>query len=144
MYFTNQDLAAELTTVNLTRVTGGDTIDYDVVNNARANAEALVNSYLNGRYPVPFEGEIDPIVKKISIDLAIVNLYENDRITGILPDTVKYRRNNAIALLEKLQKGDIIMQNYAASKNAPPAIYSNAKEKRIFNKDLLDDFIASV
>lgn len=143
-YSTNDDLLKEITTAELARLTGdrtGQNIDTDKTDYARSNADGLIDAYLYGRYNIPFEGPIDPVIKKLSIDLTISNLYEYYYKNSTIPTTIVWRRLNALKLLKDIQEGCVSLQNLSAGTNAPPPIVCNKSEDdRIFNDDVLDEF----
>ncbi len=143
-YSTDEDLLNEFTNEELARITGdstGQTIDSDRLSYARSNADALIDSYLYGRYNVPFQSPIDPIIKKMSLDLTVVNLYEYAYRNTILPNAVSWRKIYAMKLLKDLQSGIVSLQNVTSGVNAPPPIISNKSGgERYFDKEAMDKF----
>lgn len=140
-YSTDADLLLEFSEEELARLTGdatGAEFSEERTAHARLNADAMIDSYLVGRYPVPFTAPIDPIIRKISIDLTIGNLYETAYRNSAFPATVLWRRLNAQRLLKEIQRGEAFLLNYTASSTAPPAILTNNRSGRDFTDELLD------
>lgn len=143
-YSTNDDLLNEYSESELAILTGdptGQTINEDRLDYARNNAEALINAYLYGRFEVPFTGEINPIIKKISVDITVANLYEIAYSRTSVPSTITWRKINAVKMLKDLQAGTVSLTGSNPTVNAPPPFISNkTNSDRIFNDDILDSF----
>lgn len=99
---TPREILIQLTDDNDT----GD-IDTNVVDWAIAKAEATIDAYNNGRYPVEIpDGEVPPFIKSIATDIAVWHLYKRKLILTI-PDSLQKCYDHAIKWLEKGQKGEI-------------------------------------
>ncbi len=138
------DLLKEFKADELAMLTGdpaGQQINVVRVDYARELAEAVINSYLYGRWFA--EGEVPPdmLLRKLSVDLTVYNLFEFCYARTEVPTTIIWRRANAFELLKKLQAGDIaLISLYGATEN-PPAIRTNKKyKKRTFDEDLLNKY----
>ncbi|MBI5325026.1 MAG: DUF1320 domain-containing protein [Ignavibacteriae bacterium] len=146
-YSTIEDLLNEYSESELAVLTGdptGQTINEDRIDYACGNAEALIDAYLYGRFDVPFTGEINPIIKKISVDLTINNLYEIAYSRTTVPSTITWRKINAVKMLKDLQSGLVSMTGSSPGVNAPPPIISNKTENdEIFDDELLDQFFGN-
>jgi phage gp36-like protein len=70
-----------------------------------ADAESTVNAYLGSRYTLPLVPE--PIITKITTDLAIYDMCV-DRLPRV-PEWMQGRYDRAIATLEKLRDGSMIL-----------------------------------
>jgi phage gp36-like protein len=90
--------------VQLTDDEGFGAVDQGRVDEAIASADAEVDAYCGGRYSVPFS-TVPEIVKKISVDIAVYNLYS--RRLEEAPDVRKERYRSAIRQLEGVAKGNI-------------------------------------
>ena len=106
MYCTEADLLKQISEAELISLTddeaSGAIVD-EVVNRAIADADAEIDTYCVSRYTVPFE-TVPDIIRKISVDIAIYNLYARRRGA---PDDRKDRYTNAIRFLEAVSKGDV-------------------------------------
>lgn len=130
-YSTDNDLLAEFTTSDLARLTGdpsGVTIDYDRIEHARADADSIINGYLVGRYPLPLEEPLDPLIIKLSVDLTVVHLFEFAYSKGTMPNTVVWRRINALKVLKDLMNGSAgLMLNPVPNLNSGKVICSKER-----------------
>lgn len=76
-----------------------------VVAKAINEATTLVDAYIGKRYTLPLLS-VPPVLRMISIDLSIYNLYE--RLTEMnVTDGMKLRYNNAVSLLKQIAAGDL-------------------------------------
>lgn len=143
-YFEINDLLLEMSEADLARLTGDSTgaeVNEERIEYAQNMAEAIINSFLAGRYNVPFTDEVDIIIKKLSMDLTVYNLYEYAYSKSVIPDTVITRRLNALLLLKQLQTGEIHILSLKPGTNAPPPIFSNKSENdKEFSDELLDTY----
>lgn len=101
-YATAQDMIdrfgeAELT--QLTDRTGAGVIDAAVLGRALDDADSEIDGYLTARYALPL-ATVPPLLTRVAVDLARFQLF-GDRIT----ESVKTRRDNAVALLQSIAKG---------------------------------------
>ncbi len=137
------DLLKEFNYDELAKLSGdssGQLINEERINYAINNADAVIDSYLYGRYIIPLTEPVDNIIRKISVDLAIFHLYEYIYRYGSVPASTTWRRINAFKMLKDIQKGDLILQ-LAESVFPPPPIISNKRFKdRIFKSEFLKKF----
>lgn len=143
-YSTINDILSEMSQSELARLTGdpqGEEINEERVNSAIFYADTLIDASLIGRYDVPFEGDVDPLISKISLDLSLGNLYEFAYSKTAIPLTIYKRKQNAMDLLKELQHGKVNLLTSAPGTSSPPLIVSNkSKVKRIFDDDKLNIF----
>ncbi len=143
-YSSDEDLLKEFSESDLAVLTGdstGTTINTDRTAYARNNADTMIDSYLHGRFDVPFIEEINPIIKKISVDLTIALLFEIAYCKTTVPSTITWRRINALKMLKDIQAGLVSLTRTTPATDAPPPIISNKNgSERIFSDDLLDTF----
>lgn len=134
-----EKLLPKETLIQLTDDEGVGTINNDRVGEAIVQADSEINSYCGGRYNVPFAA-VPAIVKKISVDIAIYNLYS--RRAEEMPQTRTDRYKNAVRQLELIAKGSISI----GIDPAPPASTQNSNSvqaegnERTFTKDSLKDY----
>ncbi|MFA6571081.1 MAG: DUF1320 domain-containing protein [Bacteroidota bacterium] len=143
-YSADTDLLKEMSESELARLTGdstGEEINTDRTAYARTNADALIDSYLFGRFNVPFTGTIDPIIQKISVDLTVSNLYDYAYGRSSVPSTLVWRKINAVKLLKDIQAGMVALTSADNDSQLPPPIISNKNANdRFFNDELMDQF----
>lgn len=109
------------------------------VDEAIAQADAEIDSYCGGRYAVPF-ATVPDICRKISVDIAIYNLYS--RKVETTPETRSERYKNAIRQLEGISRGTIsIGEDPEPDAPTESSIKtSKTSDDRIFNSDTLSGF----
>jgi len=103
-YCTQSDILDQMDDDVLIQLTDDDdegTVDGDKVTRAVANADAEIDGYCGVRYSVPFAAVPD-IIRAISVDIAIFNLYARRR--GATP-AVRDRYDDRIAFLKNVAKG---------------------------------------
>ena len=105
-YSTYEDLVATIGEDELTRLTGGTEPDLDKINNAIKNADCLIDAYTFGKCSID-EANIPDLIRKISVDLALVILSENYYHFSELSNTMIRKRRDSISLLQELSKGKI-------------------------------------
>jgi phage gp36-like protein len=120
MYCTIDDIKQQIPEEVIVQLTDDDNqgvIDEAKVNDAIANADALIDGYCSGRYVVPFV--VAPaIIKPLAMDLAIYNLYA--RRVETMPDVRDKNRSNAIKLLADISKGAVKLGEVAATTPVQP------------------------
>lgn len=137
MYSTDDALLLEFPIELLEEITGGTSFDTDKTALARERADDLIDSFLKIKYDVPLESPVPPIIEKISVDLTVAMLCESKRMTGFMPETVLFRKQRAIELLDDIAKGKLILSSAGSSS----ALISNVGTNHdIFPDDILDDF----
>ncbi len=144
-YSTDADLLLEFSESELAILTGdptGTTIDQDRVDFARLNADRTIDTYLWGVYNVPFvEEAVTPLIRKLSVDLTIVYLYEIAYKNSSLSNAIVWRRIYAFKMLKDLRDGKITIIDIEHGTNPPETILSNKTDnQRIFSDDVLDKF----
>ncbi len=97
-----QRLITERTVIQLTDDENLGTVNLARVAGAIDQADAEIDSYCGGRFRVPFV-IVPDIVKKMSVDIAIYNLYS--RRVEEMPEVRTDRYKNAIRQLEGISKG---------------------------------------
>jgi phage gp36-like protein len=97
-------------------------------------ADTLIDGYLSGRYTVPFT-TVPSLVKQLSIDLTVCNLYGRHRESDP-PDGISQKRKDAVKTLEAI-KGETI--NLPGESIREPGVVKTNKtaEDRLFSDELL-------
>lgn len=133
-------LIPEETLIQLTDDEGYGITNQTRIDEAIAQADAEIDSYCGGKYSVPFAAPAPDIIKKISVDIAIYNLYS--RRVEVIPETRTERYKNAIRQLEGISKGVIsIGEDPAPSAPAEGGVKTNkTNDDRTFTKDKLEGF----
>lgn len=137
-YSSDSDLTKEISSAELAKLTGdpsGVMIDTNRTAHSRANADAIIDAYLSGIYTVPFTDTVPTIIKKLSIDLTLSNLYENAYQLSSVPYTMVVVKANAIRLLKDIQKGyAAVIGREKLSPAASPVISNKDASTRQFDE----------
>lgn len=96
---------------------------YINVLNAIANAETMINSYISGRYDLPF-ATVPDLIRNMAVSQTIVNLYERNH-EAVMPEAMIARSKAIVKTLEGLQKGTITLPGIV--KSVPDAEYMTNK-----------------
>jgi len=142
MYCTVTDikrLLPEELLIQLTDDEHTETVNQTRVNEAIASADAVIDSYCGTKYAVPFS-TVPDIVKALSIDISIYNLYS--RRVEEIPETRADRYKNAIGQLKDIAKGVISIGEDpapAASSEGSPETNKTTSD-RIFTRATLGGF----
>ena len=142
MYSTLTDIKKLIPEESIIQLTDDENlgeINQSRVDEAIAQADAEIDSYCGGKYSVPFTTAPD-IVKKISVDIAIYNLYS--RKVEEIPETRAERYKNAIRQLEGISKGIIsigeAVEPTPATQGGPET--NKTESDRIFTRDKLGGY----
>lgn len=142
MYASVDDITHQLDDAVLTQLTDDDgSGDYGhlVVVRAIEDADSEIDGYVGSRYPVPMS-HVPPVLRKLSADIAIYNLYS--RRQGA-PEHRDRRYQDAIRFLESVAKGDVSLGATDPEGN-PPANdaprFSSDNPRREFSRHSLKDY----
>jgi phage gp36-like protein len=132
-------LIPEEVIVQLTDDEDAGSVDQARVDEAIAQADAEVDSYCGGRYSVPFSA-VPEVVKKLSVDIAVYNLYS--RTVQEIPEVRRERYRNAIRQLEGISKG---LVSLGIGPTPEPASKSGAETNKatdtnVFSREKLEGF----
>lgn len=108
-YSTLDDLKEQLSEdelIGLTDDADAGVIDTSVTDRAISDANAVIDGYCKTKYTVPLE-PVPDIIRKISVDLAIYNLFS--RKGDVIPEMRIERYKNAIKFLEHISIGKITL-----------------------------------
>lgn len=109
-YCTQSDLLeriSEAALIQLTDKTESDEIDASAVARAIADADAEIDGYCGSRHTLPFS-PVPVMIRKISVDIAIYNLYGlNPTLT--LPEDIQKRYDNATRFLRDVATGKVTL-----------------------------------
>lgn len=116
MYCSLDDIRKNIPDISLIELTddnGTGQINTGIAEEAIEYADSTIDGYLRGRYTLPLN-PVPKIIQKISIDIAIYHIYSR-RFELEMPEGMQKRYENAIKLLENIQKG-VIAFNMSDSK----------------------------
>lgn len=115
-------------------------IAYSNIVSAITDADAVVDSYLSGRYTVPVSSPVPSIVRQISANLALVTLYERRRELDI-PEGLADRRKRHIQHLKDIQAEKASIPELEDEKKSPAIVCINKTDSdRMFSDSLLNQF----
>ena len=135
-YSAEADINAKISAkvvAQLTDDTGGITTDSTNVTAAITNADAVINGYLQAQYTIPLSSTPE-LIKQLSIDLTVYNLYTR-RENASIPDDVSKRREQSLKTLEKINQNKLKLPLpdefantagvWASSKSASDKVYDS-------------------
>lgn len=136
-YSTLSDILEQVDETTLTQITddaGEGAVDEGVVERAVADADAEINGYCGRRYAVPF-ADVPAIVRKISVEIAIYNMFAR---RGRVPEIRRTRYEDAVAFLRDVSKGLVSLGEDDAD-GTPAATHTPEIESadRIFSRESL-------
>jgi len=138
-YCTKSDILEQIDEDVLIDLTDDDdvgSVDDDKVTRAISDADEEIDSYCGARHTVPFS-TVPGIIRKLSVDIAIYNLYARRRGA---PDDRKERYNNAVRMLRDISRGVISLgaddpEGSPPDTNAPEMASTNPD--RVFSRDTM-------
>jgi phage gp36-like protein len=138
MYCTVDDIANELTAQKAAQLSNDadpDTLNVGLIEQYITEASDLINNYLRGRYPLPLQNN-HTLIKKVCIDIVRYELYK--RRAAKMEDDIKTFYEDALSKLNKVQRGDIILDEGNADSRPKHIVVS--ERARMFTQDLLDGY----
>ena len=140
MYCTQSDLEKRLDP-QLVRALSDDDgdglADEAVVNAAIADADALVDTYMQARYVVPFDPVPDAL-RSISAALAIYFLLTRRR--EIVPAEHQKRYESAVQLLDRLARGEVALGAAQTSSSPHMPHATRPDDDRTFDDESLENY----
>ena len=123
--------------VELTDDEGLGTINTQRGDQAIADADSEIDAYCGVRYSVPFQ-TAPQLIRKLSIDIAIYNLFSRSRLEP--PELRKDRYHQAIDTLKGIAKGTVSI----GIDPRPPAHSENtiqfSSNDKLFTREKLEDY----
>lgn len=141
-YSTQTDLEKQLPQARLIQLAdddGDNLADTGVIDEAITKADDEINGYAATRYTVPFS-PVPTLVKTLSVDIAIWNLYSRRTIEN---DTVNKRYERAIQILKDIAGGKVSLGESPGPAEAgagSPEATQDVSDARVFTKDTLKNF----
>ncbi|GAB4485998.1 MAG: DUF1320 domain-containing protein [Thermodesulfovibrionales bacterium] len=132
-------LLPEETLIQLTDDEGIGQINQGRVDEAIAVADSVIDTYCGTKYSVPFT-TAPPVVKAMSVDIAIYNLYS--RRVDEVPKSRDERYKNAIRQLEGISRGLIsIGKDPAPAAVSEGGVETNKTEAdRVFTRTKMEGY----
>ena len=140
-YIVQADLLAQVSEAQLVQLTDDETIG--VVNTTRvsqaiADADAEIDGYVATRYAVPVAAPVPALLKKLSIDITIYNLW---RRRQKIPELVRTAYEDAIKKLEQIAKGTITLGvDPAPAESSKSSAGETFGPERVFDRDKMGGF----
>jgi len=121
MYCEAADIAGHVPNARLVELTDDaeprtGEINAEIIDKAIAESTAIIDTLIGGRYSLPL-ASIPPVLKKISIDLTIYNLYARHADSEEFKGACK-RHDNAMKLLQMIADGTVTLGIDEADGNA--------------------------
>ncbi len=152
-YSSLSDLALLLPTPDIAQLTddptysggilsgGGMTINASVVTEVVSVADAIIDSYVRGRYTVPFV-TVPAEIRDASRGLAIAGLFERrPSMTAGVPEPVKDKKKEVMEWLKGVRDGKNILNTGTASSLSAGYFKSNKdSDSKTFTSDILDTY----
>jgi phage gp36-like protein len=140
MYASQADIEARLDPKHLIELADDDgdgTADSAVIEAAIADADALIDTHLGGRYVLPLES-VPSVLRKLSADLAIGSLFARRRESASPQHEARARA--AADLLAAIARGEILLAQAAETplKAAPDS--TTRGDDKTFSKESLDTY----
>jgi phage gp36-like protein len=123
--------------IGLTDDAGIGAVDDSVVDRAIADADATIDAHCGKRYTVPLS-TVPPMIRQVSVDLAIFNLYARRDIDP--PDVRKDKYKEALRFLEKVLGGRIDLGAATPVPTNSGSSVTISSEDRVFSRTKLDGF----
>ncbi|MBI5058962.1 DUF1320 domain-containing protein [candidate division KSB1 bacterium] len=109
--------------------------DAAVADAAIADASALIDSYLAGRYSVPFTSP-PPALTRVACDIAWYLLFSDEKA----PDQVKTKYDAAIEFLKAIKSGEISLGAGGVGVAAVADLPKYTDPLRVFTRDTMSDY----
>ena len=107
-----------------------------IIDDAISAADDLIDGYLRSRYTLPLAA-VPVLIKRISIDIAVYNLYKRRAEDG-LPETREKDYRDALKLLDRIQAGKINLGIEPSGSTEGGFRTNKTSDDRIFSSDELD------
>lgn len=113
----------------------GTSPDTDVVNEAVAKADALIDAYCGRQYAVPFD-PVPELVESLSVDIAVYRLYLRRRV---VPDPARQRYEDALSFLKDVSTGKAVISADAATAASGSDVVQMEANDRVFTREAMSD-----
>lgn len=106
---------------------------------ALADADAVIDGYLRGRYAVPL-ATTPPFVRYIAVSLAIYGLFERRSHLFEMPEWLKERFKNAKENLRAIRDGKLDLGVDPPPPKGGAIVATTSGPERVFTEETLKDF----
>jgi len=143
-YCVLDDLKKQVSDQVLIALTDDDGLEIKqaIIDSAINDADAEINGYARTQYDVPFNPVPPDIIRKLSVDITLYNLFSRRGFDKEKEANIIDRYNNAVRFLKDLAKGTVTIGVTTSSGSglptpAPPIGMSFESNTRIFTRDKL-------
>ena len=134
-YCTQSDIEKQIpedVLIELTDDAGAGTVDTGVIDRAIADADEEIDAFASMQYSLPFSST-PGLIRKMSVDLAICNLYAR-RAHLDIPESRGKRCDNDRKLLEQVARGTLKLDVPDPDRDSDAGVgTTSAKSDRIFS-----------
>lgn len=141
-YSTQLDLEAKVELSLLVQLTDDNksgSLNPIFITKAISGADAVINSYLRGKYVVPLS-PVPEVINELSSDIALFNLYSRRSAYFELPKSLSDKYKTAISMLKDMRDGK---QDLGVEPPPPPSeaiVAEVSGPGRLFTEDSMKDF----
>jgi len=141
-YCFQADVENDLTGITLAELTddiGGITVNVTHFEACRDAADDVINAYCRLQHDIPFN-PVPNLIKRISIKKSKKRLYER-RANLASDEDIRIQYDDAMKLLDKIRKGDILIDDSDSSQNTGAVVDSNKESTdKIYTSTELDRY----
>jgi phage gp36-like protein len=142
-YCTQSDLSASVEStllVDLTDDLGAGSIDAAKITRAIADADSVIDGYARGIYSVPIPIPLPTLIRKLSVDLSLYNLFSRRGSAFELPAWIETKHKDAMSMLRDIRDGkiDLGVEPPPSESTAQVADYSG--NDQLFNASTMEEF----
>jgi len=138
-YCVEADLLTQISDAQLISLTDDNNtgeIGSTIVTQSIADADAEIDGWIGKKYEVPL-ATVPDLVKKLSIDIALYNLFGRSRL---VPEDRKDRYQNAITFLKAVSAGKASLGEDDPEGSPVSATIVTTTSTRVFTRDNLEGF----
>lgn len=132
--------------IELTDDTSTGSANTTAVFEAISTADGEIDSFLGVKFAVPLAGSVPEMINKLSVDIAIYNLYS--RTQEEIPETRQVRYSNAIDRLKGIVKGTVSIgvdpEKAAKSETNIGTAGTTTSDFRVFTQGTLSNYFTDI
>lgn len=133
-YATQQDIIDRYSSEQLLIVfdrDGSGVVDTDAVTRALADADAEIDGYLAGRYPLPLAAPVPGNLTFMAVDIALYH----GAVGGVVTEEARKRYDDAIRYLTKVANGTVPLGTGNDTPTGASGAASFTGNERLFTRD---------
>lgn len=115
-------------------------VDSAKVSRAIADADAVIDAHLRAHYSVPLASPIPALVRMLSVDLALHQLCGRRAPHFEMPEWLRDKRKEALALLGKIRSGDLDLGIEPPPTESTAEVATYQANEQLFTPATLEDF----